>query len=255
MRISESQLRRIICQEARLALQEGVFDGNLGAGRPATPSAAEKASTQATELALSKKMADSGAKKLSPAIKDEKAAISKADPEELKKMVKNWGKAPEGAEEEKKAETPQASTVMSKITQAATAQPGAKPTPVEPKDIAPATPEKPFEKQSQQEKMKSAAKVSAAALRLSQSNGGQARDMAKIIKDNPAVRTAFAMTPGMADIQASVDANLKARGKDPLTSVGDAWRELGQMTSRYGLAEGRRRWIAQELRVARSQKE
>jgi hypothetical protein len=72
--------------------------------------------------------------------------------------------------------------------------------------------------------------------------------MAAIVKDNPAARAAFAMTPGMTDLQASVDANLKAKGKDPLTAVGDAWRELGQMTSRYGLAEARHRWIENELR-------
>lgn len=258
MRIVDPQFRLIVREEVALALSEGVFDGTLGAGRPTTPSAAEKAATQATELALSKKVADSGVKKLAPAIKDVKATVEKANPEDLKKMIKNWGKPAEPQEQE--AEEKDETKVIPSSTQPAVppaaqakAQAKQQELPTDPKEIAAAElskqPEKPFEKQTQSEKIKSAAKVSAAALKLSQSNGGQAREMAAIVKDNPAARAAFAMTPGMTDLQASVDANLKARGKDPLTSVGDAWRELGQMTSKYGLAEARRRWIERELRM------
>jgi hypothetical protein len=257
MRIVDPQFRLIIREEITLMLSEGVFDGTLGAGKPTTPSAAEKAAAQATELALSKKVADSGVKKLAPAIKDVKAAVEKADPEDLKKMVKNWGKPAEPQEQE--VEEKDKTKVTSSLTQpaalpAAQAKAQTKPQALstDPKELAAAElnkqPEKPFEKQTQAEKIKSAAKVSAAALKLSQSNGGQAREMAAIVKDNPAARAAFAMTPGMTDLQASVDANLKAKGKDPLTAVGDAWRELGQMTSRYGLAEARHRWIENELR-------
>lgn len=254
MRIVDPKFRLIIREEITLMLNEGVFDGTLGAGRPTTPSAAEKAATQATELALSKKVADSGVKKLAPAIKDVKATVEKADPEDLKKMVKNWGKPAEPQEQE--AEEKDKTKVTPSPTQpAAQAKTQTKPQDLstDPKELAAAElnkqPEKPFEKQTQSEKIKSAAKVSAAALKLSQSNGGQAREMAAIVKDNPAARAAFAMTPGMTDLQASVDANLKARGKDPLTSVGDAWRELGRMTSKYGLAEARHLWIERELQM------
>lgn len=254
MRIVDPKFRLIIREEITLMLNEGVFDGTLGAGRPTTPSAAERAAAQATELALSKKVADSGVKKLAPAIKDVKATVEKADPEDLKKMVKNWGKPAKPQEQE--AEEKDKTKVTPSPTQPAalpTAQAKPQDLSTDPKELAAAElnkqPDKPFEKQTQSEKIKSAAKVSAAALKLSQSNGGQAREMAAIVKDNPAARAAFAMTPGMTDLQASVDANLKARGKDPLTSVGDAWRELGQMTSKYGLAEARRRWIERELRM------
>jgi hypothetical protein len=81
-------------------------------------------------------------------------------------------------------------------------------------------------------------KVAAAAvLNLSKRDVAGSKDMLTNLKDNPHLRNAVLSVPGMTDLQTAADMNLKAAGKDPKTAISDNWRELGKLSSKYGLAE------------------
>lgn len=84
---------------------------------------------------------------------------------------------------------------------------------------------------------KATATATAAVLKMSKTNGAQAKELTDAIKQNPNLRTAINNTPGMADLGNVVDTNLRSVGKDPNRQAGEAWRELGQVASRNGLAE------------------
>lgn len=87
---------------------------------------------------------------------------------------------------------------------------------------------------SDPEEMKKAA---AAVLNLSKRDPQGSADILSNLKDNPQLRGAVISTPGMTDMQSAVDMNLRAAGRDPKTAVGDSWRELGKLSSKYNLAE------------------
>lgn len=79
--------------------------------------------------------------------------------------------------------------------------------------------------------------ATAAVLNLSKRDAQGATDMLSTMKSNPKLRAAVGSTPGMSDMQSAVDTRLKAGGKDPSTAIGDSWRELGKLTSKYNLSE------------------
>ena len=103
-----------------------------------------------------------------------------------------------------------------------------------------------FGKEKQVPDKEDSKKAAAAVLDLSTRDPQGATDMLSTMKKNPTLRAAVASTPGMIDMQAAVDANLKAGGKDPSTAVSDSWRELGRLTSKYNLSESRVIRIIQE---------
>lgn len=84
-----------------------------------------------------------------------------------------------------------------------------------------------------------AGKASAAVLNLTKRDPQGAREMLATMKSNPKLRTAVLSTPGMTDLQTAADTNLRAAGKDPRTAVGDEWREIGKLASKYNLSEAR----------------
>lgn len=80
-------------------------------------------------------------------------------------------------------------------------------------------------------------KASAAVLNLTKRDSQGSKDVLDSMKSNPKLRAAVISTPGMTDLQSAVDSNLRAQGKNPKTAVGDSWRELGHLASRYNLSE------------------
>jgi hypothetical protein len=91
-------------------------------------------------------------------------------------------------------------------------------------------------------------KAAAAVLNLSKRDPQGSRDMLSNMKDNPQLRTAVLTTPGMNDMQSAVDMKLRAAGRDPKTAVSDNWREIGNLSTKYNLAEADvRRIIREEL--------
>jgi hypothetical protein len=79
--------------------------------------------------------------------------------------------------------------------------------------------------------------AAAITLKMSKQGGPATKDLTDTVKKNPNLRTAINSTPGMADLGNVVDTNLRSVGKDPNKQTGEAWRELGQVASRYGLAK------------------
>ena len=89
--------------------------------------------------------------------------------------------------------------------------------------------------------------ATAAVLNLSKRDAQGATDMLSTMKSNPKLRAAVSSTPGMSDMQSAVDTRLKAGGKDPNTAIGDSWRELGKLTSKYNLSESLLDIIREEI--------
>jgi len=91
-------------------------------------------------------------------------------------------------------------------------------------------------------------KAAAAVLNLSKRDPQGSKEMLSNMKDNPQLRGAVLATPGMTDMQSAADMKLRASGRDPKTAVGDSWREIGNLSSKYNLAESDiRRIIKEEL--------
>ena len=80
-------------------------------------------------------------------------------------------------------------------------------------------------------------KAAAAVLNLSKRDPQGSTEMLSNLKTNPQLRAAVLTQPGMNDMQQAADMNLRAAGRDPKTAVGDSWRELGKLSSKYNLAE------------------
>lgn len=96
---------------------------------------------------------------------------------------------------------------------------------------------KDFGKDKETPDKEDAKKAAAAVLDLSTRDAQGSTDMLSAMKSNPKLRAAVNSVPGMTDMQSAVDTKLKADGKDPSTAVGDSWRELGRLTSKYSLSE------------------
>ncbi len=202
MRINESTIRRIISEE----LNEGILDATSGSTRPAPVPSDTRSASRSQDLANAKRMADTAAKKLSPAVGPKKSEVSKMSVDDLKGYVKGYG---QDGDNKKKAADP--------------------------------------------DEMKKAA---AAVLNLSKRDAQGSNEMLSNLKGNPTLRGAVLTTPGMTDMQTAVDMNLRAAGRDPRTAIGDSWRELGKMTSKYNLAEGKlQRIIREELTLLREMSE
>lgn len=225
----ESLLKALINNQIH-DLDESVFDGSLGSGRPAPVDPETRAAARAKELELSTKRAALAAKKTAAVISAVKPEISKMDPKDQLDLVKNFGKeAPAAAEEPKTT----------------TAPAGSKPAPIMPASTLPATGSA-LTKSPDDEK-EASKKVVAAVLSLSKKDGTKAKELSDAIKQNSKLRTAISITPGMSDIDDVVDTNLRVAGKNPATAVGDSWRELGKVASRFGLAESIRQIIYEEI--------
>ena len=228
----ESLLKAIINNQIH-DLDESVFDGSLGSGRPVPVDPEVLAAARAKELELSTKRAAQAAKKTAAVISTVKPEISKMDPKDQLDLVKNFGKeAPAAAEEPKTAAAPA----------------GSKPAPTAPIMPASALPAtgSTLAKSPDDEK-EASKKVVAAVLSLSKKDGTKAKELSDAIKQNSKLRTAISTTPGMSDIDDVVDTNLRVAGKNPATAVGDSWRELGKVASRFGLAESIRQIIYEEI--------
>ena len=227
--VVESLLKALIDSQI-YDLDESVFDGSLGSGRPAPVDPETRAAARAKELELSTKRAAQAAKKTAAAISSVKPEISKMDPEDQLDLVKNFGKpAPAGNDSKTDNTSPAAAKNI-------------------PASLVGSTPaeKEPVIKSPDDEK-ESSKKVVAAVLNLSKKDGTRAKELADAIKQNPKLRTAISTTPGMSDIDDVVDTNLRVAGKNPATAVGDSWRELGKVASRFGLAESIRQIIYEEI--------
>lgn len=249
MSMSPQKLRLIVQDEL---IREGVFDGSLGAGRPVPPTAKEKSQTQERERQNSNQLANSGSKKLVPAVKAASKQLKDVPMADVKSMVTNITKPKEQAKEQQDAK-PEASKDEK--------QPGSKQAEKKPtmlgaepeKGKLPAAPDlSPNAQKTAAQKKQDAALTTAAVLKLS-TDPSSARDVTKALKDSPAIRGALNTTPGVPEIEAAVSADVKSAGRDPSTDISSSWSSLGKLSRRYGLAEARRLWIESEL-VAASKK-
>jgi hypothetical protein len=226
--VVESLLKVLIDKQIH-DLDESVFDGSLGSGRPAPVDPEVRAAARAKELEISTKRAALAAKKTAAVINTVKPEVSKMDPKDQLDLIKNFGKeAPE---------SPQQKTIA--------APAGTKPTSAMATNTLPVGGSAPTK--SPNDEKEASKKVVAAVLSLSKKDGTKAKELADAIKQNSKLRTAISTTPGMSDIDDVVDTNLRVAGKNPATAVGDSWRELGKVASRFGLAESIRQIIYEEI--------
>lgn len=222
-------LLKVLIDKQIYNLNESMFDGSLGSGRPTTVDPEVRAAARAKELELSTNRAALAAKKTAAVINTVKPEVSKMDPKDQLDLIKNFGKeAPE---------SPPQKTIA--------APAGTKPTSATATNTLPVGGSAPTK--SPNDEKEASKKVVAAVLSLSKKDGTKAKELADAIKQNSKLRTAISTTPGMSDIDDVVDTNLRVAGKNPATAVGDSWRELGKVASRFGLAESIRQIIYEEI--------
>lgn len=231
MKSNLASLRELIREEM---LREGMFDGSLGAGNPTSPTAAEKAAVAASSRDNAKNLSRLASKKLVPVVKKQSDDLKDRPKEEIKSILQNWGKKPEevpGKEQEPKPAANQA-------------QAGQKQAAAKPAATAPTTVEKPDT--LDKDVSKDPARATAALLKLS-NDPASSRDIASYLKTNPALRTAVNSVPGSAELDASVNSTVLARGRESNKNPSDYTKALSDFSKRNGLSESHRRLIRQEI--------
>ncbi len=115
MRISDSRIKQIIKEELERSLDEGIIDATAGASRPTPVSPEDRADSRARDLANAKRVADTAAKKLSGAIGQKKSEVGNMSVQDLKTLVKDYGKQPEGGEKPKSTDPDQSKVAAAAV--------------------------------------------------------------------------------------------------------------------------------------------